>query len=220
MTASRHLTEAERHDVADGTLGADVPADVAEHLAHCAECSSDVARVRQLMTRVREAPPPAGSVEDLWPDIRARIEREKLITLPQTPAAKPVVTMRGMRRTVLAMVAIAAAVLLVVVLPQSRGKGKASQPTVAELTTEVRLAADSARDFEREATILLNELELRRAMIPPQRRTSIDHDLRVIDDAILELKRAIERDPNNPALRRMLASSYRQKIDVLKRGGG
>jgi hypothetical protein len=66
----------------------------------------------------------------------------------------------------------------------------------------------------------LNELELRRAMIPPQRRTTIDHDLKVIDDAILELKRSIDLDPNNPALRRLLASSYRQKIDVLKRAGG
>jgi hypothetical protein len=110
--------------------------------------------------------------------------------------------------------------LILIALPFVRaGKARVSMPN-ATPSAEVRLAADSARAFEREATILLNELELRRAMIPPQRRTAIDHDLEVIDDAILELKRAIERDPNNAALRRMLASSYRQKIDVLKRVGG
>ena len=37
--------------------------------------------------------------------------------------------------------------------------------------------------------------------------------------AIAELKDAIAHDPNNPSLRRLLALSYRQKVDVLKRVG-
>jgi hypothetical protein len=218
MTTSRHLTEAERHDVADGTLGADIPTDVTDHLAHCAACAADVTRVRQLMTRVREAPPPADPSGDLWPDIRARIEREKIVQLSSA-------AMRGaapsvFRVPVLAAGLAAAVILILIALPYVRtGKARIATTNAAP-SAEVRLAADSARTFEREATILLNELELRRAMIPPQRRTAIDHDLKVIDDAILDLKQAIERDPNNPALRRLLASSYRQKIDVLKRAGG
>jgi len=35
--------------------------------------------------------------------------------------------------------------------------------------------------------------------------------------AIAELKDAIVRDPNNPALRQLLATSYRQKVELLKR---
>jgi hypothetical protein len=219
MTTSRHLTEAERHDVADGTLGADVPTDVTDHLAHCAACAADVARVRQLMTRVREAPLPADTAGDLWPDIRARIEREKIVQLSSAAVHG---AGRSMFRVPVFAAGLAAAVILILIaLPYVRiGKARLATSPTAAVTAEVRLVADSARLFAREATILLNELELRRAMIPPQRRTAIDHDLKVIDDAILELQRAIERDPNNPALRRMLASSYRQKIDVLKRAGG
>jgi hypothetical protein len=218
MTTARHLTEAERHDVADGTLGTDVPTDVTEHLAQCAACAADVARVRQLMTRVREAPPPADVAGDLWPDIRARIEREKIVQLSSAAVHG---AGRSMFRVPVMAAGLAAAVILILIaLPLVRnGKARITTPRAAA-SAEVRLAADSARVFEREATILLNELELRRAMIPPQRRTAIDHDLKVIDDAILELKQAIERDPNNAALRRLLASSYRQKIDVLKRVGG
>jgi hypothetical protein len=48
---------------------------------------------------------------------------------------------------------------------------------------------------------------------------SIQRDLRVIDQAIGELQLAIERDPRNPALRQLLASSYRQKVQVLRRAG-
>jgi cytochrome c-type biogenesis protein CcmH/NrfG len=67
--------------------------------------------------------------------------------------------------------------------------------------------------------MLLNQLELRRSMLRPEAVVAIDHDLRVVDSAIAELKEAIAHDPNNPALRRLLASSYRQKVDVLKRVG-
>ena len=217
MNAPRHLTEAERHDVADGTMAPDQRADVNAHLEHCEECANDVARVKTLMTRLREAPAPAHSGADLWPEIRSRIEREKIIQLPATdtsPAAK-----RSTKRWLLIAAGVAAALLLIIALPQARQRGKAFPPNAA-VTAELQLVADSARAFEREATILLNELELRRAMLRPQQRATLDRDLKILDDAILELKEAIARDPNNPALRRLLASSYKQKVDLLKRVGG
>jgi hypothetical protein len=46
---------------------------------------------------------------------------------------------------------------------------------------------------------------------------AIDDDLKTVDLAIAELQAAVARDPRNPALRTMLASSYRQKVDVLKK---
>jgi hypothetical protein len=220
MNAQRHLTEAERHDAADGSLASEQQATIAEHLAQCASCADDVARVRQLMTRVHETP--TGPDVDLWLDIRSRIEREKIVQLPATTAELPV----GRRRPlgswlVLAATGVAAALILVAVLPIFRGtRGGVSPTTAVPISPEVQLVVDSTREYEREATFLLNELELRRAMIRPQLRSSLDHDLRAIDDAILELKEAIARDPNNPALRRLLASSYKQKVDLLKRVGG
>src|SRR5262245_22097950 len=219
MNAQRHLTEAERHDAADGSLASEQQATVAEHLAQCASCADDVARVRSLMTRVREDSTHLDV--DLWPEIRSRIEREKIVQLPATTAEMPVVGLRPHRRRLTwAAVGVAAALLLVVALPTSRPNGKAISPTAPQPSPEIQLVVDSTREYEREATILLNELELRRAMIRPQLRSSLDHDLRAIDDAILELKEAIARDPNNPALRRLLASSYKQKVDLLKRVGG
>jgi hypothetical protein len=51
----------------------------------------------------------------------------------------------------------------------------------------------------------------------PELARAVERDLRTIDVAIAELQNAIRTDPNNPALRRLLASSYRQKVDLLKR---
>src|SRR5205085_115438 len=78
-------------------------------------------------------------------------------------------------------------------------------------------AADSARAYEQEVQALLDEMALRRAMLRPDVAARMDHDVRVIDSAIAELQDALRKDPNNPALRQLLAASYRQKRDLLKR---
>lgn len=217
MTTSRHLTEAERHDLADGTAQAEVDAGLTEHLAQCEACARDVAQVRELMTRIHHSPSPSLGV-DLWPDIRARIEREKIVQLPETEARRPS-TRLSKRPLAWALGAAAAAALLVFALPSTR-RPVLAPTTGSAAAVELQLVSDSARVFEREATILLNELELRRAMLRPNLRSSLDRDLKTIDDAILELKDAIARDPNNAALRRLLAASYKQKVDLLKRVGG
>ena len=78
-------------------------------------------------------------------------------------------------------------------------------------------SADSVRAYEEEAQILLDRLALMRSVLEPGAAAAIDKDLAVIDSAIAELQTAIARDPRNPALRQLLADSYRQKVDVLKR---
>ena len=54
-------------------------------------------------------------------------------------------------------------------------------------------------------------------MLPPATAALADSDLRAIDAAIAELRDALARDPNNPAIRQLLAESYRQQQDLLKR---
>ena len=39
----------------------------------------------------------------------------------------------------------------------------------------------------------------------------------MIDAAIIEARRALAQDPSNKALMEMLAASYSQKVDLLKR---
>ena len=88
---------------------------------------------------------------------------------------------------------------------------------VASDTSVLRAVADSTRAYEAEAQILLDRLEIQRATMRPEARAAIDRNLHTVDVAIAELKDAIARDPNNPALRQLLATSYRQKVELLKR---
>lgn len=216
MTALRHLNEAERQGAADGTLASEVASDVTEHLGTCDVCAADVARLRSLMTRIHDAPPPTAlDGDDLWPAIRARIEAEKVAPLRDAPRSASIVT----RRRAWLTAGLAAAGVVLIALVVRRGPTRSATPDAVAPGTSLTAVAESTRVYEEQARFLLNQLELRRALMRPQTAASVDHDLEVIDTAIAELERAIERDPNNIALRALLASSYRQKVDLLKRIG-
>lgn len=217
MTHDLHLTEDERQLLADDALPPDRLRAVEAHVATCEECADDVARLRSIMARYKQPPAPEKAVEELWPSIRARIESEKIVALePPLPPARG----RGSAaRHVAAVVALAAGVMLTVVLLRPSQRISVETTAAANDTTALRLVSDSVKSYEDEARILLNRLEVQRALMRPDAAESIDRDLKVIDDAIAELKQAIANDPRNAALRHLLAASYRQKIDLLKRAG-
>ena len=216
-----HLTEDERQSFADDTMSPEQRASAEAHLAACRSCADDVARLTTLMTRIRETPAPSPTValDELWPTIRARIEQSKVVSLP---ADVPAVRRFSPRMWWFGSIGgVAAAVLISMAVMRGRptGPGDAVGPGTTPNAGEPSLIAvvDSAHAYEQEARILLDKLELRRAMLRPETAEALAHDLHVVDVAIAELKEAVARDPNNPALRRLLATSYRQKVDLLKR---
>jgi anti-sigma factor RsiW len=216
MNANSHLTEEERHLLVDGTLGAERTRELEAHLADCDACATDVSRLRNIMKRYQDASKPETAVDELWPSIRSRIEQDKVVPLG---AAPPVAHRRWLTvRHAVAIVALAAAAMLTIVLVRPSRRIPV-EPTTAEVsdTSALRLVADSVKSYEDEARVLLNRLEVQRAMLRPDAAASIDRDLKVIDSAIAELQEAIRNDPRNAALRHLLAASYRQKIDLLKR---
>ena len=210
-----HLTEAERHGLADGSLSPDRRADAESHAAECAECAGDVARLHAFMTRLpSRADTPGAELDALWPDIRSRIERGKVVSLGASHRARHA---RPWARPAAAVAAVAAIVVLAFALGrESRGHGDDVVVTPAAGTAPVVSVADSSRAYQDEVAALLEDLELRRSIMRPSTAASVDRDLRIIDGAIRELTDALARDPNNPALRQLLAASYRQKRDLLK----
>lgn len=222
-THSPHLTEDERQTMADGSLAANRAAELEAHVQRCPSCADDLARLRALVARVhawkRDSAEngPDAPFDSLWPAIQSRIDERKSAAL--APAS-----LTSRRRAARSgwLLAAAAATILVIGVPLlrradvDRDAVSARDPDNAVALTA---AADTVTAYQEEAQTLLNELELRRSMLPPDAVVAIDHDLGVVDSAIVELKAAVARNPNDAALRQLLASSYRQKIEVLERVG-
>jgi hypothetical protein len=54
-------------------------------------------------------------------------------------------------------------------------------------------------------------------VLAPETVVQLRASLRTIDEAILEARNALARDPANRVLIEMLSASYRQKVDLLRR---
>ncbi len=218
-----HITEAERQCAADGTLGDAERVAVARHLAACAECSADVARLTELVAQARGRSTTDVILPDLWPAIRERIEHGKVVALDprDAPARAEHQRSRAKGKWWLAggaaAAAAAATILAVATLHGPRPRPMAT-PTngVRSGDRTIIQVTDSSRMYEQQLRPLLEELELRRSMLPPETASALDHDLRLIDEAIAELQEALKQDPNNTVLRQLLAASYRQKRDLLR----
>lgn len=216
MTDFIHLTEEERQTLADGTMPEARAHAVKTHLRECDACAADVDALRRMVSRLARSTTTSAPTDELWPDVRQRIEQAKLVLLRPGNRAR-----ESAKRAPLWIVSALAAAAVVVVLLASLNAvhRQAGEPAFVTADAGAPLTAvnDSVRSYEAEARILLDRLELERATIGPAAMAPIDRDLAVIDHAIAELQEAIASDPNNPALRRLLAASYRQKVDLLRR---
>ena len=182
------------------------------------ESDSEQQRIAKLVERARAATGPEMPREDLWPAIRDRIERAKVAALPVSAGDPPVRALRTRRSGIWIGAAVAAATAIFLL---GRASGRFSGEPVVEFAEgpTVTTVPDSAGAYEQQARILFNRLSLERSLLRPEALRLIDRDLHTVDAAIAELDAAVARDPNNPVLRRLLVSSYREKVDILKRVG-
>jgi anti-sigma factor RsiW len=220
-----HLSEEDRQRAADGSLDASDRARVDAHVGVCIDCATDVGRLTALMNRVDEsrlaatAGPLPPELDGMWPRIRQQIESGKVVALD---SEAPATTSWRLRLDpwvigVAASVAAITALTVIQVVPPIVRSVMTSGVNAAATDSTFRFADDSIESYREEADRLLDVLKLQRAQLAPETRAAIDDDLKTVDLAIAELQEAVARDPRNPTLRALLASSYRQKVDVLKK---
>jgi hypothetical protein len=93
------------------------------------------------------------------------------------------------------------------------------EPAPPPVTAVAETAAYRATDleFERAATQLRTALLDPRSGVSPETLAAVERNLRVIDGALVEIKAALQKDPGNPALGRLLAATHQKKVDTLRR---
>jgi hypothetical protein len=183
------------------------------------ESFSEEERLAKLVEKARASAETEVPAEDLWPSIRERIESAKVVAMPDADAEAARRRRASRFRLLLAGGAVVAAAAAIFMLGRASNRVDAGPQVEVMVDPVATNIADSAGVYEEQVRILFNRLALERALVRPEALKMIDRDLHAVDSAIAELDAAVARDPNNPVLRRLLASSYREKIDILKRVG-
>lgn len=201
----------------DRTLAEAEMREVESHLTACEACRDEARRLRELLVHASALPRSITPPRDLWPGIAREIERTQAWSWPRIAAWPPVLAVAA------AVVVALAAVFFgsqgptpvhTVAIPSSGADpGYRLQP--AAVTMGPGLVA-MEEDYQEAANALLAALQERRGEIEPETLATVEMNLAIIDRALAEVHLALEKDPNRPELGRMLASTHRKRVDVLR----
>jgi len=216
--------DARLHDYADGTLGPDERAAVDAHLPTCASCRAELARIAALARRVGAAPRDVPPARDLGPALRARIAAHESSAAPVAAAGRAAharARWRGWPLRAAAGIAIAVASSAATIALLGGGERGAARPAapvaVAPAPQPAPALPAATAGYESTARDLAVALEAQRPALAPETIATVEAALRVVDSAIAEGRAALARDPGNAMLAELLAVTYRQKVDVLRR---
>jgi anti-sigma factor RsiW len=210
----KHLLD----DYVTGELTEDARAPVTEHIAGCELCSAEVESLKEILARASDLPRSMDPPPEAWSKIRHAIEHDAEVL--KRPAAKTWWRPFAAAAAVLVVAAVSSTATYVYVTRD--GGDNAVSPTAAARPageTPASLAAFTVEEnnYLRTASILQELLESQQQVLAPETIAQLKASLRTIDEAILEARNALARDPANKVLIEMLSASYRQKVDLLRR---
>ncbi|HEX9382207.1 MAG TPA: hypothetical protein VF908_02330 [Gemmatimonadaceae bacterium] len=212
----RHLLD----DYVTGELTEDARGPVADHIDACEICSAEVESLKGILARAADLPRSIEPPAEAWLNIRSVIERDK-----EAVAADHGTSENFWRRPY----ALAAAVVLAAVLSSGgtalylNSRGTGSSPVIATNTgngsTPATFVAFTIEEnnYLRNVAVLQDLLDQQEALLAPETVAQLKASLRTIDEAILEARSALARDPANKMLIEMLSGTYRQKMDLMRR---
>ena len=175
----------------------------------------DEAKLRDLMNEVAALPtsiePPAGS----WAKIRAEIEATPIRTQRVAFWQRP----PFLAAAALLLIAGSSAITAIAVGRRGEAARTVAERSAANASEPASLAQFTLveSDYLRAVNDLSATLESEQGSLSPETIATLRESIKVIDAAILEARNALAADPANKALIQILANSYEQKVDLLKR---
>ena len=195
-------------DYVDGSLSEADHQELELHLATCDACRREEQSLRVFLAQAASLKRDRVPSRDLWPAIETRLHEERRV-LRFIP-----------RRFVLPAGLLAAAA--VTALWFARPQASLTTPAPAGTATEVKAGGGSdiekaEADYVKATNQLLQVLNERKKKMAPEDAKALDENMLRIDASLHEVREALDKDPQNPKLTRMLASTHQKKLDLLLR---
>jgi anti-sigma-K factor RskA len=210
----RHLLD----DYVTGELAEEARAPVAEHVAACEICTEEVSGLQRLLARAADLPKSIDAPPEAWDNIRAAILKDEA-------AVDPIRRQYSSVRRHPVLLALAASIVVAILSSvgtaaylNSRTSRAANVAAVSEGTpSSFAQFTIEENNYLRTVGTLQDVLDRQESVLAPETVAQLKASLRTIDEAILEARNALARDPANKVLIDMLSANYRQKVDLLRR---
>jgi len=205
-------------ELLDGNLEGDWQIDLESHLETCESCTRNLERLRNLRSRTAELTQEFSPGRDLWPQIADRIGNTDGVSAVRTRKVR-------LRYPVLAMAAIAVLAVGAAIFGHRIGWQQATDPIVTAAAAHgrdiVQVVAGSpgavvVEDLQRASDELMEHLQARRDGMSTETWDVVCDNLAVIDEAIGRIAVAIENDPENAELTRLLVTAYQRQLTLLR----
>jgi len=179
----------------------------------------DEDRIRDLEARVAQLPREIEPPADSWIAIRKGIAEDKRTSRPSVRIWQRPVYLAAAALLLVAGSSVVTAIALGRRAPSDSGVAVASRDASRPQGAPATLAEFTLVENEYISTVnrLSESLESEDMQLAPETIAKLRESLRVIDEAILEARRALAADPANKELVEMLSTSYNHKLDLLRR---
>jgi putative zinc finger protein len=210
-------------DYVSGALDSETSAAVSDHLATCAVCGADVEALNQVLAAAVNLPRSIDPPVEAWSNIRAAILDDAGMRTPGRLSTRRFFRPRPVLSAVAAAVVIAllsSAGTALYMDSRVRSAGNAHAATSSpDSSVPGSFAAFTIEEnsYLRTASRLQDILDQQETALAPETVAQLKASLRTIDEAIVEARTALARDPANQLLIEMLSANYRQKVDLLRR---
>jgi hypothetical protein len=207
----REELEGKLNDHLDGELSGEECAEMELALSRDRTLAREFEALRRVVGASRELPRSVEPSRDLWPEIESRLRRNKVLRF-----AIPRLDRRIL--AVAALVAMFVAGLLTGLLRPGRAPEIAQEtPGVAAPRSQAPSLDQLDAEYAAASESLFRVLASEPNVLDSETIEVIRGNLVIIEESVREIRRALEENPEDPRLGRLLNESYRQRGDLLRR---
>jgi hypothetical protein len=214
-----HDSQEKLNDYIDGLLPDELRDGLDAHLEQCPKCKAELERLRMLVQKTRALPTSIMPERDLWPGIEDRIMEETQPSFFARLRSRPAWSLRYLAAAAIILVIVFSATLITISI---RDKHSSRLPALSDNSSTIVPVSTIQADYSSaeaeylRATQKLQEvLDSREEFLSPQTREVMDRNIKIINQAIAEIKKALGNDPGNRQLNTLLMASYQNRIELM-----
>jgi tetratricopeptide (TPR) repeat protein len=214
-------------DYLDGEdLSARDRAEIDAHLETCSRCQTTLAELQEVAARAASLPDVAPTV-DLWAGVAARLTPSAVLPFARPRHRRFSFTLPQLVAAGLALMVLSGGLVWVMQLDDPRtslppaSAEKAPEATAPELDDAAPISRSSVAfadpNYDKAIDDLEQILETGRSRLDAETVRILEDNLRAIDQAIEQSRKALRSDPNSVYLNSHFAASRNRKLALLRR---